>query len=184
MSDDPTPDPTTPGDPAPQPDPPSDPTAELEALKAEARKWENRAKANSTAAQELKDLKASQMTEIERTAAEAAERAAAEAQARYAPILVAAEVKAATAGTGLDVDALLEGINAAKFLNEDGTPDGAAIAAWVGKLTPPPKSPEADQLAGIPGFPDMGQGARGNGEDLSSNPILKTLQGMVGGALG
>lgn len=40
--------------------------------KAEARKWEKRAKGNQSAAEELERLKASQMTELEKAQAEAA----------------------------------------------------------------------------------------------------------------
>ena len=48
--------------------------------KAEARKWETRAKENKAAAEELEQLKASQMTELEKAQAEAA-KAQAEADA-------------------------------------------------------------------------------------------------------
>jgi len=45
-------------------------------------------------------------------------------------------VRAAAAGRVADVDALLEGINPAKFLTDDGEPDRDAISVWVDRIAP------------------------------------------------
>ncbi|MEV0267714.1 hypothetical protein AB0H43_02980 [Hamadaea sp. NPDC050747] len=82
------------GDPAtatPPAAPPSDPTD----WKAEARKWEARAKANNAAADELTAIKDAQKTEAEKVAERlaAAEKTAAEATARVLRLNVALENK-------------------------------------------------------------------------------------------
>jgi hypothetical protein len=62
----------TPGPPIPTPTPtpaPAAPAQDPTDWKAEARKWEARAKENTTAADELATLKAAQMTDTEKTAA-------------------------------------------------------------------------------------------------------------------
>lgn len=76
----PTTDPATPPAPAQVP---ATPPAETD-WKAEARKWESRAKENTAAAAELAAIKAAQMTEAEKTAERlaTAEKTAAEATAR------------------------------------------------------------------------------------------------------
>lgn len=133
----------------------TDPNAEVARLRdelAKARKWEDRAKANGAAAKELEELRLKSMNETEKAVASAKSEGRKEALVAMGARLVDAEVKAAAAGRNVNVDVLLEGLDRSRFLGDDGEPDAKAIKAWVEKLAP------AGQR---PGFPDLGQGARG-----------------------
>jgi len=74
----------TEGAPAPQPTEPVEPARAETDWKAEARKWEQRAKENSAAAKRLAEIEEANKTEAEKTAERLAkaEQAAAEAEAR------------------------------------------------------------------------------------------------------
>jgi hypothetical protein len=89
MADEPeTNDPAPEPEPEPKPEPPPEPD-----WKAEARKWEKRAKENSDAAARLKELEDAQKTEQERLSENltAAEKRAQEAELKAARLEVAAE---------------------------------------------------------------------------------------------
>lgn len=102
--------------------------------KAEARKWETRAKENKGAAAELEQLRAAQMTEQEKAvkAAEKAGRTAAHSEA--APLIAQAKLEAATALAGVDLGEIAEFIDVRKFIDEDGAVDDKAIKAAVTKF--------------------------------------------------
>lgn len=123
------------------PPPPAQETAETwkvkyeETLK-EARKHEDRAKANATAAKELEALKAKSMSELELAVDAARKEGRAEATAEYGGRLAEASIRVAAAGRPVDVDALLEGIDASKFLDASGDPNTKAITAWMDKVAP------------------------------------------------
>lgn len=147
-----------------------DTAAEVAKWKALARKHEEQAKANNAAVKELEKLKAAAMTETEQAIAKAKADARAEALAEASSSLVDAEFKVAAAGLSLDVGALLDGLDRAKFLNEDGKPDATRIGEWVTKLAP--KS-DAKRTA-----TDTGQGTRpaGNGvAQIKSRAELQTM---------
>lgn len=95
--------------------------------KAEARKWEDRSKANSGKAKEYDKLVAASQTETERAqaAAEAAEARVADMQGR----IVAAEIKAALTGVVPDAAAVVDDLNLAKFVTDDGSIDTEAVTA-------------------------------------------------------
>lgn len=159
----PPPDPANPppAPPAPKADDDKDWKAEHENAVKDARKWEERAKANRAAAKELEELKRSGMSDIEKAVAQARDEGRAEAGAEFGGLLVAVELKAALTGREVadeQATALIEGLDAKKFLTDDGKPDSEAIAKW------------ADRIAKKP-TPDLGQGARGNqpaGSDMNS----------------
>lgn len=169
--DDTTPDQPTGADTAP------DLAAEVEKWKTQSRRHEDRAKANAKAAKELEDLKRSSMTEMEQAIANARAEAATEAAKTYGGRLVDAEVRAATAGRNLDVDALLDGLDRTRFLTDDGDPDRDAITAWVDRIAPQPDEP-ADPAR--PFVVDIGQGTRGDAPALNSDPLLKDLKSKLG----
>lgn len=73
--------------------------------KAEARKWESRAKANKTAADELDQLKQSQMSDQQKTQAKA-EKLQKELDALKSKEQIGAWRKQASAGTGVPEDVL------------------------------------------------------------------------------
>lgn len=167
----------TPGtetDPAADPEtPPADPAgdepvqtidqlrAEAEKWKAESRKQEQRAKANAAKAKKLDEVEAANLSETERAVAAARDEARREGLREGSARVVRAEIRAAAAGRPVDVDALLEGIDANRFIDDDGDVDTAAIAAWIDKLAP---AGEQRQRT-----PDLGQGAR-SGPTPGSGP--------------
>jgi hypothetical protein len=148
--------------------------AEVEKWKAQARKHEDRAKANAAAATELEKVRAESMTEMERAIAAARDEAASETRKTYGSRLVDAEVKAAVKGTSLDVDALLDGLDRTRFLNEDGEPDTDSITAWVERLAP--KGTDDQQTLTV----DLGQGQRGTVPALNSSQLQKDLERALG----
>lgn len=148
--------------------------AELDKWKAQARKHEDRAKANAAAAKELEQVKQASMSDLEKAVAIARTEARTEALRESGARLVDAEVKAAAAGRGIDIAALLEGLDRTRFLTDDGEPDTDAIAAWVDRIVPPRDPNTID-------FPDLGQGARADQTGLGSDKLFADLKRLVGG---
>lgn len=154
-------------DETPEADTAPDLTSEVEKYKALARKHEDRAKANAAAVRELESLKQQTMSDTEKAIQVARAEARAEVVREYATKVVDAEVRAATAGRNIDVDALLDGLDRSRFVTEDGEPDRDAITAWVDRIAPKPTDPVA---------PDLGQGTRGQAAmALNGDPLLKSV---------
>jgi hypothetical protein len=137
--------------------------AEHEKVLAEARKWEQRAKENHGAKKELDDLKKSGMTELEKAVAEATEAGKAEARREAAAQLVDARIEAAAANrlSELQLAQLLEGIDRARFLTEDGQVDAEKVKKFVDAVAP----------ATAPA--DLGQGNRGSGAPSDFNAAIR-----------
>jgi hypothetical protein len=157
-----------PVEPAAQPQPDAKPAVEAPPVddtdwKAEARKWEQRAKANSAAAKEQERQRLASMTEVERKEAEAETRGWTSAVEAMGERLVRSQFLAAAAKRNPDYDAepLLEDLNLKKFLGDDGEPDGKGIVKLADRLVPAPPSgpPSFDGGArkSAPGTPDMNQ---------------------------
>jgi hypothetical protein len=138
-----------------------------------SRKWEDRAKANKEAADELKRVKAETMTETERAVEEARAATRAEVLGQVGGSLVAAEIRAAAAGRQIDTDALISAINPAKFLTEEGQADGDAIKAWIEQVAPEPEPT-------TPVVPDLGQGVRGQPSAAQTDALTLTLMQKLG----
>jgi hypothetical protein len=102
--------------------------------KAEARKWEKRAKENNNAATELEQLRAAQMTEQERAVAEAETRGRTAAASEYGRQLAAARFEAAAATAGVQLGDAAELIDTARFVAADGSVDTDAIQTAVTRL--------------------------------------------------
>lgn len=150
-----------------------DVNAEVEKWKAQARKHEERAKANAKAAQELEQLRQQTMTETERAIAQARLESRTEVLREIGAERVADAVRVASAGRNVDVEALLEGLDTSRFVSDDGTPDREAIAAWIDRI-----APQADEPAG---FPDLGQGPRGGNDlPLNGDPLLNAVRERLG----
>jgi len=146
----------------------TDTAAELAKWKALAQKHEERAKANHSAKLELEKLQAAQMSDTEKAIAEAKAATRAEVLAEFGSSLVDAEFKAASAGLTLDLDALLDNLDRAKFLAEDGKPDKVRIGEFVSKLAPAKRSTATD----------TGQGARKDGTgpaQITDRAVLQTM---------
>lgn len=165
--------PTT--DTAQEPDTGTDLAAEVEKWKAQARKHEERAKANAAAAKERDELRRSAMTEQEQAVAAAVDQARAETLRQVGGQLVAAEVRAAAAGRSTDLDALVEGIDPTKFLDESGQVDRDAVKAWVDRIAPAQQE-STTTPAGLEVF-DIGQG-------LNAAPPADALLSDIKTALG
>lgn len=164
-----------PPEPAATADPP-DLSAEVEKWKAQARKWEDRAKANSAAAKDLDTLRQQTESDLEKAVRLAREEAARETATQFGTRLVDAELKAALSGRDEDVvKALLENLDRSRFLTPDGEPDSDAIKAWVGRIAPQPETPA------LPGQVDLGQGSRGTpAHALNGDPLLRDLKAKLG----
>ena len=111
--------------------------AEAEKWSALAKKHEERAKGNATAAKELERVKAAAMSDQEKAVAAAKSAGLTEAQRTTAPRLVRAELRAAAAESGSDPGALngfLEYADLSRFVTDDGEPDDKAITAAIKKL--------------------------------------------------
>lgn len=141
--------------PAPTPPAPTPPAGGAEPdWKTEARKWEKRAKENSTAADDLAALKASQMTDQEKAVTEAEKRGRTAAAIDHGKELAASRFEAAAAKAGLDLGEAADLIDTARFVDKDGKVDTAAITAAVKQLA---------KLAPAKGGPGRSGGDLGNG---------------------
>lgn len=160
---------------SPPPPPAAEPDlqAELDRWKAIARKHEDRAKANYPAVKELEELKKSQMSDTERAVKEAEERGRIGAASEFGQKIAAAELKAALAGLIPDPQGVIEDLNLAKFVTENGDVDLAAVTALKEKYAaiappqtpPPPNPPNLHQ--GRQGTPVPGQLTRSEADHLS-----------------
>ena len=129
--------------------------------KAEARKWEQRAKENKAAATEVEKARKAAMSESERAVAEAEERGRMSAVTAYGERLARTEfiAEAARRNPGFDAAAVLDDLNLGRYIGEDGEPDSKAITAAVGRLvpegstgpTPPPSFDGGTRQAATPG---------------------------------
>jgi len=125
----------------------TDQAADTTDWKAEARKWEQRAKENKAAAAEVEKARKAAMSESERAVAEAEERGRMAVRTEYAQRLARAEfiAEAAKRNPGYDTAAILDDLNLARYIGEDGEPDSKALAAAVQRLIP-----EANAGARVP----------------------------------
>jgi len=146
--------------------------AEAEKWKRQARKHEDRAKANASAAKELEELRRQSMTDQDKAVAEAKASARAEVITEVAGRVVRAEVRAAAAGRLADeaVTVLVGGMDVSAFIDADGEVDSDKIAAFVDGIAPA-ESP--------PPFPELGQGARGP-TALNGDPLLRDVKAKLG----
>lgn len=158
-----------------------DPAAEVERLRGElakARKWEDRAKANAAAAKELEALKQSSMSDMEKAVEQARIDGLNEGISKAGTKLVRAEMKAAAAGRldATQLDTLLEPLNLAAFLDDDGEVDTDKVSAYIAGIAPAEQTDDTQQPQS---FPDLGQGSRGT-TPLGSDPLLGMLKGSLG----
>lgn len=127
-------------------DPPAAPPAQ-EAVtdwKAEARKWEKRAKENSGAAEELDKVRKASMTETEKAVEKARKEGETGALVTAGRKLAAAKFETALVRKGLDLGDAADLIDTAKFVDDKGDVDEAAIKKAVDRLAKlAPKAPGA-----------------------------------------
>ncbi len=138
---------------APTPDqPPQDPgkpdtggpdlTAEVEKWKALARKHEDRAKELAPAAKRLAELEQASQSETERAVSKARQEAdqvaRSEERGKWAQRLAAAQFVALAArrNSEFDAQAILDDLNLARYVGDDGEPDEKALGGVVERLVP------------------------------------------------
>ena len=151
----------------PTPDPAADPAAQLTEApkddtaqtddtdwKAEARKWEQRAKDNQKAAKDFEAQRKAAMTEAERAVLEAEERGRMAALTSFGQRLARTEfiAEAARRNPGFDATSILDDLNLARYIGEDGEPDSKAIAKAAQRLIP--------EASGTPQPPSFDGGTR------------------------
>jgi hypothetical protein len=142
------------------------PTADdIKKLTAALEKERDLRKRYETSAKEAENARKASMTESERAVAEAEERGRLTAVTAYGQRLARTqyEAEAARRNPAYNVADVLDDLNLAKFLGEDGEPDSKAIAASVARLVP-----EADTA---PRYGNADQGPRANpatGPDMNS----------------
>lgn len=151
-------------------------TAELDKWKAQARKHEERAKANAKAAQELEEFRKQSMTETERAIEQARIEGRQQTLAEVGSKVAAAEVRAAATGrmSAEQIATLLDGLNLARFVGEDGEVDSAAVAQFVDGIAPPKDDTAPSPL-------DLGQGNRGTGAGPAKTDMDSLLRAAVTG---
>lgn len=123
--------------------------------KAEARKWEQRAKENSSKARELEKQQQASMTEAERAVAEAESRGRTVATQEYGKRLATSEIRAAALDSDRDLTGVFDYLDLTRFLDDDGEPDDKAIKAFVDGL------PVRDEGKPRAPKPDANQGRSG-----------------------
>lgn len=133
-------------------------------------------KARKALEKELADLRQQSMTDTEKAIEQARSESRAAALAEVGGKVARAEIRAAAVGR-LDqaaLDVLIDGLNLAKFLDEDGEVDTAKVAAFVDGI-----APKADEEEKPAGFPDLGQGAR-TATPLNGDPLLRDVKNLFG----
>jgi hypothetical protein len=114
--------------------------------KAEARKWEQRAKENGAKATEYDKARKAAMTDAERATAEAEERGRTAATQQFSARLAKSEIRAEAKDAGADLDGVFEYLDLSRFVGEDGEPDAKAIKTFVSQL--PQKDPTPPSFDG------------------------------------
>lgn len=151
-----------------------DMAAELEKWKAQARKHEERAKANAKAAKELEEFRQQSMSETEKAIEQARTEGRRTALVEAGTRVAAAEIRAAASGRLSDdqVATLLDNVNLARFITEDGEVDRNAVVTLVDGIAPAPT--ERPPL-------DLGQGARNpQNMPLNGDPVERALKDALG----
>jgi hypothetical protein len=126
---------------------------------------------------ELEKVRQSSLTEAERAIAEAKSSARAEARAEIGQERVRDKFEALAAGRIPNLAELLDDLNLAKFLTEDGTPDTAAIDKAITRLAPA----QSDNTRQPGPRPDLSQGGSNKNVALNSDELTEALRAAVGG---
>lgn len=140
--------------------------------KAESRKWEQRSKENAAAAKEAEKLRKQAMTTDERALSEAEERGRTGAATEFGRELARERFDALAGRRNPDVNTndVLEFVDLAKFLGDDGRPDSKSIEAAVKRLVPEPSGTG----------PSLDLGARGGSPTGDSmNALIRRAAGRT-----
>ena len=164
----------TPTPPAAQPTPvPTPPVTKDDTdWKAEAQKWEQRAKSNRDAATALEKSQRATMTEAERQVSEAKAAGRSEAVTEFGKRLARTEFDAVAGRRNPDFDtkSALEWVDLARFVGDDGEPDSKAIKAAVERLVP-------EAVSGPPSFDGGARTPAAPAKDM--NDLLRRATGRA-----
>lgn len=155
------------------------PPPELQAvIDKERQNAKDAEKARKALEKELNELRQQTMTDTEKAIDQARAEARAAALVEVGGKVARAEIRAAAAGR-LDTDALnvlLDGIDVAKFIDDNGEVDAAKVATFVDGI-----APKSDETTVDMTFVDLGQGARGSNADaaLNGDPLLRDLKNKL-----
>lgn len=140
--------------------------------KAEARKWEQRAKDNRARTVELERAQRVSMTEQERALADARQQERAAVVAELGRDLAREQFLAAAARRNPEADGAkaLGYLDLSRLLSEDGRPDPKAVEAAAADLIP--------EASGRPRG-DVGQGARATAPTNDMNSIIRRAAGLA-----
>ena len=140
-------------------------------LRAEAAKYRTEAK---QAKAEIDKVRKSSLTEAEQAVLEAEQRGRQSVLAEFGQRLARTEFVAAAArrNPGYDAASVLDDLNLARYIGDDGEPDSKAIAAAVDRLVP--------ELATNPRpVGDADLGARSS-LPLNGDPLLQAIKSKIG----
>jgi hypothetical protein len=137
--------------------------AEVERWKKEARKHEDRWKANKTAADELAALKATTMSDTEKAIQAARDETRAAVMAEVGGELVEEALRTALTARQINAEPLLAVLDRKQFLGDDGKPDRSKINEWIDSFAPKGDDPTPPPPPAIPPAKDIGQGPRNGG---------------------
>ena len=140
--------------------------AEAAKHRTEAKKWQA----------EVDKVRKSSLTEAEQAVLEAEQRGRQAVLSDFGQRLArsAFVAEAARRNPAYDAQSVLDDLNLARYVGEDGEPDSKAIAAAVERLVPAPA-----QASGLP-RPDPSQGATHTALPLNGDPIEKALRQKLG----
>ena len=162
--------PNKPAEPAEQPSTEAPDTGgEAKDWEAEAKKWQAQSRKHEKEwkkySKELDDARQAQMSETEKAVADAEARGRAGAVKDVGQRLAAAEIKAALTGVVPDPSLLIEDLNLARYVADDGEVDAEAVAVLKAKFQGlnPQAKPDGDKAK-----PDPSQRPR---ESMGSVPL-------------
>jgi len=140
--------------------------------KAEAQKWEQRAKSNRDAATAMEKSQRATMTEAERQVSEAKAAGRSEAVTEFGKRLARTEFDAVAGRRNPDFDtkSALEWVDLSRFVGEDGEPDSKAIKAAVERLVP-------EAVSGPPSFDGGARTPAAPAKDM--NDLLRRATGRA-----
>lgn len=147
--------------------------AEYEKVKAESRKHERRARENAQARRDLEALQAKSLPDQERQVAEAADKARREARTEFGQRLASAEIRAALTGIVAEPGDIIEDLNLARYVTDDGEVDEDAVSALKQKYS---------SLMGVKRTPKVGAGQTGKPPKVPSaaDEFAATINGLLG----
>jgi hypothetical protein len=158
--------------------PPASAAPTIETMAAELAMWKENARKNEKEwkafSKENEELKKGLMTEAEKAIADAKKQGIAEAEATFAQRSAAYEIRVALAGLIDDPQNVVDDLNLAKYVTDNGEVDAKAVAALK------------ERFAGLIGTkrntsPDLGQGNRGIATPPNGGDLLRDMYDQVKG---